>query len=211
MRTVVHALTFVAALVVASALAGAEDAATLGERCPSATGREDALARGEILIELTEHPGSEAKEGCVVGYIPAAPRAVFEVLQDAASYDEYMPRVRSSEVSAGRGGVVLNRQVLELPFPIGDRRFTIRLLSESLENGTLRLSWTYVPGSGNVKDTRGYWLVEPWRNGSRVTYVLWSDPGGAIPKWAVNRASRRTLPRVVEALRERVLERRDGS
>ncbi|HVR29932.1 MAG TPA: START domain-containing protein, partial [Thermoanaerobaculia bacterium] len=56
----------------------------------------------------------------------------------------------------------------------------------------------------NVKDTRGHWLVEPWRGGSRVTYVLWSDPGGAIPKWAINRASRRTLPEVVTALRDRV-------
>jgi hypothetical protein len=33
---------------------------------------------------------------------------------------------------------------------------------------------------------------------------LWTDPGGAIPMWAVNRASRRTLPQVVVALRDRV-------
>jgi hypothetical protein len=198
------------ALAAALAVAAAEGAHALGERCPSTRGKEEALERGEILIELTEHAGSEAKEGCVVGYIAAPPEAVFRVLQDAGSYDEYMPRVRSSEVSTGGGDVVLNRQVLELPFPIGDRRFTIRLRSESLDGGTLRLSWTYVPGSGNVEDTRGYWLVEPWHGGSRVTYVLWSDPGGVIPKWAVNRASRRTLPRVVEALRERVLERNDS-
>ena len=52
--------------------------------------------------------------------------------------------------------------------------------------------------------TRGHWSIEPWKGGSLVAYVLWTDPGGVIPMWAVNRASRRTLPEVVVALRDRV-------
>lgn len=186
-------------------------AAVRGGQCPDLNGHEDAMVGGEVLIELTEFAGSSAKEGCVVGYIPASPGEVMAILRDAASYDEYMPRVERSEVSTGSGGIVLNTQELDLPFPIGDRYFTIRLVEERSDDGAYRLGFSYVKGSGNVKDTRGHWMIEPWRGGSQVTYVLWTDPGGAIPKWAVNRASRRTLPDVVVALRDRVRERTPAS
>lgn len=176
-------------------------------RCPDLAGVEEALIGGDVFILLTDFAGSAAKEGCVVSYIAAPPGAVMEILRDAGSYAEYMPRVASSEVTVSGDGEILNRQELDLPFPIGDRHFTISLNEERSDEGAYRLGFTYVPGSGNVDGTRGHWLVEPWRGGSRVTYVLWSDPGGAIPKWAINRASRKTLPDVMRALRQRVLER----
>jgi hypothetical protein len=198
-------------------MAGATAAALLASvpaleatQCPDPAGREDAIVRGEVLITLTEFPGSDAKEGCVVGYIPASPDAVMAVLRDAGSYDEYMPRVERSDVSTGSSGELLNRQELELPFPIGDRQFTITLVEERSPDGSRKLIFDYVEGSGNIAETHGHWLVEPWRDGTLATYVLWSDPGGAIPKWAVNRASRRTLPDVVRALRARVVDRREG-
>jgi hypothetical protein len=178
--------------------------------CPDLDGREDALVSGEILVVLNEVASSNAKEGCVVGHIAAAPAEVMAVLRDAGRYEEYMPTVKRSNVTVEHGDVLLNRQELDLPFPIGNRHFTIQLTEKRTDDGGFRLDFSYVPGSGNVKDTRGHWSVEPWRGGSLVAYVLWSDPGGAIPKWAVNRAARRTLPDVMDALRRRVLERAPG-
>jgi hypothetical protein len=177
------------------------------DSCPDSAGQEQAIVDGEVLIKLTDFPGSAAKEGCVLGYIAAAPEKVMAVLREAGEYGEYMPRVRSSRVAPGDGGVVLNSQELDLPWPIGDRHFTVRLIEKRGEDGAFRFDFDYVPGSGNIEDTRGHWLIEPWRNGSRVTYSLWTDPGGVIPMWAVNRASRRTLPMVIVALRDRVLDR----
>jgi hypothetical protein len=112
--------------------------------------------------------------------------------------------VVKSETTPGDGGAILNAQELDLPWPIGNRHFTVRLVEERSEDGGYSFKFDYVKGSGNVEDTRGHWSIEPWKGGSRVAYVLWTDPGGAIPKWALNRASRRTLPEVVTALRERV-------
>jgi hypothetical protein len=129
------------------------------------------------------------------------------ILRDAGRYAEYMPRVARSEAKPGPGGSILNSQVLDLPWPIGNRYFTVRLVEERDASGDYWFRFTYVEGSGNVKDTRGHWLIEPWHGGSRVTYALWSDPGGMIPKWAVNRTSRQTLPEVVVALRDRVRKR----
>jgi hypothetical protein len=174
------------------------------EICPDPSGHESEIVGGEVLIKLTDFPGSAAKEGCVLGFIPAAPEAVMAILRRAGDYAEYMPRVTKSDVAKGSHGEVLNSQVLDLPWPIGDRHFTVRLVEERAEDGSYWFKFDYVKGSGNVNDTRGHWLIEPWHGGSRVTYVLWSDPGGAIPKWALNRVSRRTLPEVVVALRDRV-------
>lgn len=199
-----------AATAVATAIAlwPAGAGAIAEEDCPDLAGGEEALASGEIFVELNEVAGSNAKEGCVVGYLPASPADVMAVLRDAGRYDEYMPTVKRSNVTVEHGGVTLNRQELDLPFPIGDRHFTIRLVERRLYPDGYQLDFSYVPGSGNVEDTRGHWLIEPWRDGSLVSYVLWTDPGGAIPKWAVNRAARRTLPDVMRALRDRV---RDGA
>jgi hypothetical protein len=188
-----------------SALAGASIApAAIEGACPDPAGHEDAIVSGEVLIKLTDFPGSAAKEGCVLGYIPAPPDAVMAVLRRAAEYDQYMPRVVKSEATSGADGAILNTQELDLPWPIGDRHFTVRLIEERSKDGGYSFKFDYVKGSGNVEDTRGHWSIEPWRDGSRVAYVLWTDPGGVIPMWAVNRASRRTLPQVVVALRDRV-------
>jgi hypothetical protein len=174
--------------------------------CPEPAGNEEQILDGEVLIKLTEFPGSGAKEGCVLGFIPAAPQSVMAVLRQAEHYDEYMPRVEKSDVASGPDGEILNTQELDLPWPIGDRHFTVRLVEQREKDGSYRFNFNYVPGSGNILDTRGHWLIEPWHGGSRVTYSLWTDPGGMIPKWAVNRASRQTLPDVIVALRDRVAD-----
>jgi hypothetical protein len=194
-----------AALAIGAALLRSLPASgVVDDACPDPTGHEDAIVGGEVLLKLTDFPGSAAKEGCVLGYIPAPPEAVMAVLRRAGEYDQYMPRVRKSQVEPGEGGAILNAQELDLPWPIGDRYFTVRLVEEKSKDGGYSFKFDYVKGSGNVEDTRGHWSIEPWNGGSRVSYVLWTDPGGAIPMWAVNRASRRTLPQVVVALRDRV-------
>ncbi len=155
-------------------------------------------------MKLTDFPGSAAKEGCVLGYIPAPPDAVMAVLRRAGDYDLYMPMVVRSDTNPGAGGAVLNEQELDLPWPIGDRHFTVRLVEERSQDGGYSFKFDYVKGSGNIEDTRGHWSIEPWKGGSLVSYLLWTDPGGVVPMWAVNRASRRSLPEVVVALRDRV-------
>jgi hypothetical protein len=196
------ALAMVAALLRSWPASGVVD-----DVCPDPAGHEDEIVGGAVLIKLTDYPGSAAKEGCVVGYIEAPPEAVMAVLRRAGDYELYMPLVVKSDTSPGEGGAVLNTQELDLPWPIGDRHFTVRLIEEKSQDGGYWFRFDYVKGSGNVEDTRGHWSIEPWRGGSRVAYVLWTDPGGMLPKWAINRASRRTLPEVVVALRDRVLNR----
>jgi hypothetical protein len=197
-------LKLAAALTLGAALLQSLPARGVDDACPDPAGHEEEIVEGEVLLKLTDFPGSAAKEGCVLGFIPAPPDAVIAVLRRAGEYAEYMPRVSRSETRPGADGSVLNAQELDLPWPIGNRHFTVRLVEEKSKDGGYWFRFDYVEGSGNIEDTHGHWSIEPWNGGSRVAYVLWTDPGGAIPMWAVNRASRRTLPQVVVALRDRV-------
>ncbi len=52
----------------------------------------------------------------------------------------------------------------------------------------------------------GYWLFEPINNGARtrVSYYVYTDPGGMVPEWIANKANLIAVPRLMNALRERV-------
>jgi len=179
--------------------------------CPAIAGLEARLHEGEVLVELHEVASSPIKEGCAIGWVPAPVDEVLEVIWNAEAYEEFLPHVADSSVAVGSGGEVLNTQVLALPFPIRDRHYTVRLERQSTADGGAEVRWTYVAGSGNVDETRGSWRLDAEGDSTWVTYRVLTDPGGMVPKWAANRAARKTLPDVLRAVRERVAERRSAA
>jgi hypothetical protein len=67
------------------------------------------------------------------------------------------------------------------------------------------VEWSYVPGSGNVKDQRGSWtLVEAPQGKTRATLRLFTDPGGPAPDWAMDRATGKSLVWIFDGLRQQV-------
>lgn len=155
--------------------------------------------------------GSRISEGCGLGVIEAPLSAVRKVIDAAADFDEFMPRILESEVEPVSQGVYLNRQILDMPFPVEDRRYTVRVETGAVETRVgagWQARWTYVPGSGNVLDSRGSWTLIPLDSERTVVvYRLLSDPGGRLPAWIVDLAAPRALRRVLAAVRQRVLSR----
>ena len=153
--------------------------------------------------------GSRVREGCGVGVIEAPLARVREVVDAAAAFDEFMPRVVESEVEPVAAGVYLNRQVLDMPFPVEDRRYTVRVETEIIETAGgqgWQARWNYVEGSGNVRESTGSWTLLPLDRGRTVVvYQVLTDPGGTLPAWIVDFAVPRTLRGVLGAVRDRVL------
>ena len=98
-----------------------------------------------------------------------------------------------------------------MPFPIRDRRYTVRVRTDAVETGAgtrWRARWSYVEGSGNIRESRGSWALIPVNPESTlVIYRLRTDPGGRLPAWIVDFAAPRALKRVLSAVRERGLSR----
>ena len=155
--------------------------------------------------------GHRVSEGCGLGVIEAPLAAVREVIDAAADFDEFMPRIIQSEVEPVSPGVYLNRQVLDMPSPVADRRYTVRVETGPIETGAgggWEARWTYVEGSGNVRESTGSWTLVPLTpERTVVVYRLLSDPGGRLPAWIVDSTAPGALRRVLAAVRERVLDR----
>ncbi|MYA07631.1 MAG: hypothetical protein F4060_07280 [Holophagales bacterium] len=156
--------------------------------------------------------GRRISEGCGVGVIEAPLANVRAVVDAAADFDEFMPRVLESDVESVSTGVYLNRQVLDMPFPVEDRRYTVRVETGAVETGAgtgWQARWTYVEGSGNVRESRGSWTLIPLdAERTVVVYRLLTDPGGRLPAWIVDYTAPRALRRVLASVRERVLGRK---
>lgn len=124
-----------------------------------------------------------------------------------------MPFLERSDWQAGsREG----RQVMDLPAPFGVRRFRVRFREEvnATPAGTVsRIAWSYVPGSGGVRDHHGAWTLQAFGPGRTLASCrLYTDPGGGVPRWAMDRATARTLPWIFDGLRQHVRRSRyDGS
>jgi hypothetical protein len=107
--------------------------------------------------------------------------------------------------------------------PLADRRdVTVRISDESqwqAGRGFLKARWTVseagpepVEGIVRVRVNDGYWLLRPRDGGARtqLTYYLYTDPGGSVPRWLVNQANRSSVPEIVRALRREVAQRRSA-
>ena len=197
-------------------------AAALDLCSPDLAGRAGSTQGGELELAQDLPPvgqwhvssrdtGSRVREGCGVGVIEAPVAAVREVIDAAEAFDEFMPRVFESEVEPVSPGVYLNRQVVDMPFPVEDRRYIVRVETQDLETGSgagWQARWSYVEGSGNISASTGSWTlipVDPER--TVVIYRLLTDPGGRLPAWIVDLTAPQTLRGALEAVSERVLSR----
>lgn len=150
------------------------------------------------------------------GVIDAPPEKVWKALRDYENYKKTMPYTDVSRIVAREGGdkVIWFYSVVNAPF-VDKRDYVIKLVDESKwedGKGFLKVSWTADNAKApkkpedvvrvNIND--GYWRLEP-RDGGKKTfavYYVYTDPGGSIPRWLVNKANSSAVPDVFEAVRK---------
>jgi len=195
----------VAALLLAG-VAAAPTAALPAEIAALAPAERRRLARGEVVVHLAAADRDGLREGTALMMFDTPPERVFRALVDFDHYSEWMPFVVQSSGRPLGGEVTENAQRLDLPAPVADRFFRVYVRSgieqrDGRERWTVR--WEHVPGSGNVRAQRGAWTLVRLAGGRTLASCrAWVDPGGAIPAWLVNRWLARSLPWVLDGLRQ---------
>ena len=101
-----------------------------------------------------------------------------------------------------------------------DRDYTIRLRRMTFPGtGRVEVAFSSAEADGppendshvRVRTISGSWVIEPDPGGgSRATYTVASDPGGAIPAWLVNRLQATVVARFVGAMLARTAVRHGG-
>ncbi len=177
-----------------------------------------------VTVMMRERKGSDVKEILAVGEVGAPPRAVFRAIGDYARYKEIMPYTEESKIVAEEPGGKVVHVYSRINAPLVSRRdYTMRIVDVSDYKdgqGYLGTRWTPsekgpvgVDGVVRVKVNEGSWRVDSLDGGakSRVTYFLFTDPGGSLPAWIKNSASSGAIPDMFEALRRVAPERKYAS
>jgi ribosome-associated toxin RatA of RatAB toxin-antitoxin module len=173
--------------------------------------RGDLDAR-KILAQLVDDHGPEPWPSVAVALIDATPAEVFAVLRDYPNFPSFMPYVSSATIDEHAGKRWVVSYVIKGPLGIGDRHYQMEVFDESevLDGTTVLISRFVYTGKGDIRTTSGTWhLVPIW--GGHTTFVRYearTDPGGSFTTWLKRKIAVAGLPKVIAAVRKRVVERR---
>jgi hypothetical protein len=166
----------------------------------------DRLNLGEILVDLNTE--LEPPVGDALGVIDASAEACFAIISDFSIQSTWVEDIILSEVTGEEeGGIVLTRGITDTPWPMEDRVWSNRTWNGQTEvDGVMvYVSWfDYIPGSGNLEDVEGYWLLIPWGDDGSKTllrYHIAIDLGTPMPDFLLNWGTENMLPTRVMGLR----------
>ncbi|MFL5356644.1 START domain-containing protein [Archangium sp.] len=169
-----------------------------------------------IIVQARTPEGGSVSEVKATALVDAPPQDVWRVIRDYNNYTKTMPYTEESRVLASEqdGKVIVFHCLVNAPL-VDKRDFIIRIVDDSdwkEGKGFLKTSWTVTTqgappekeGVVRVKLNNGYWLLEPREEGKKtfVTYYLYTDPGGSLPKWIADRANKTSVPDVLRAVRK---------
>lgn len=175
------------------------------------------VARDDGITVLARTPeGGSVSEVKATALVDAPPHDVWRVIRDYNNYSKTMPYTDESRVLASEqeGKITVFYCLVNAPL-VDKRDFIIRIRDESDwkdGKGFLKSAWTVTTdgapavrdGVVRVKLNNGYWLLEPREEGKKtfVTYYLYTDPGGSLPKWIADKANKTSVPDVLRAVRK---------
>lgn len=169
-----------------------------------------------LVIYCREKKDSAVKEYKATGEITAPTWVVKNVIDDVENYAHFMPYITESTVLTHDGESLITYQRFSTPL-INDRDYILRIHFESRHGagGTIYCNrWKSATGAGpeekkgvtRVKINEGYWLLEPVGEITRATYLIFTDPGGAIPAMAINYGNKNAIPKLFAAVQKQTAE-----
>lgn len=165
---------------------------------------EDQLATvrsGETIV------GSESLEGFHQGnvwaavWIPAPVESIWEVMLDCAGAPDFVPGLKSCQIIEEGTKTDIRRHRIDLGFLLPDVDYVFQASYRPYREIHFKRI------SGGLKEMEGLWELQddPDTDGTLVLYSVFIDPGFLVPQWMVRGMTRKNLPGLLEALRERVL------
>lgn len=189
-------------------------AATLLGACTGAfadTGIDTArLSETEVALADVGKAGQPGKAFMAATIINAPVPKLCAMIQDYAAYPSFMPNVDKVAVLRKDDAAQVD---MTLKLPLGKvKKYRLRM-EPKVSAAQCQLSWKMLPWEGvsaeeAIADTTGYWLLVPHavdKNKTVVKYMVYTDPG-PVPMglgWIVDSMSKGSMPKTLEALRQR--------
>ncbi|MEO1437074.1 MAG: START domain-containing protein, partial [Bacteroidota bacterium] len=134
------------------------------------------------------------------------------LLWDTEKYPQWVPHCISAyELEEQNDRSVYYYASSAFPWPLQDRDLiAYSTFSQSDQDQTITIRTTATPaypypdkGMIRVRQLEAIWILKPLKTGkTKVTYTLFTDPGGNVPAWGVNKFMDKGPIQTIEAMRE---------
>lgn len=197
------------------ALAVCELCANLPAAEPESLSAEWKFISNKEGVTLYRRQRPASNESRAIGEIAAPSAVVHAVINDVESYASFMPYTAECRVLKREGNSIVAYQRISAPLT-SDRDYTVKIRSSTkpAEGSTSYFSqWEAENALGppeksgvvRVKLCEGSWLLEPaGPNATRATYTIYTDSGGAIPKFIKETGSQVGIRKMFAAIRKQV-------
>lgn len=164
-----------------------------------------------IVVTDLSKPASAGKTFAASTLMSASVQKLCSIILDYSAYPRFMPNTAKTDVLRLDEHDALVDMTLALPLG-KTKQYRLRMTS-NVSRRACHLSWKLVPRADltadqTIADTSGYWRITPQPANpgkTMVEYFVYADPG-PVPfglGWIVDIMSRESLPRTLEAVRER--------
>lgn len=151
-----------------------------------------------VTVEQRPMSGSKFVELRFTTTSEKTPDSLCAAVFGDGKFDPQEPDLKSRKVLSESADARVTYDQIAPPL-VSNRDYVVKVL-RTREGGACRMTFEAAnelgppPVDGWVRITglKGYWLFEPTEGKTRLTYVVFSDPGGAIPPF-IAEGSRRTL------------------
>ncbi|HEY1097546.1 MAG TPA: START domain-containing protein [Myxococcota bacterium] len=197
-------------VIVAAIICGATSAVAADGQWEEASSSD--IEGRKLTVYTRSKEGSDVKETRGNGSFAAAPWIIKNVIDDVANYKSFMPYTKESSVLKTGDGFIISYQQLDTPV-VENRDYTIKIIDESSEDAAGKIVWKNrwttsnnsgpAPKSGvtRVQVNEGYWQLEDGKDGgTKVTYYVYTNPGGGLPTFVVNMANTTAVGELFKAV-----------
>lgn len=162
----------------------------------------DRLDDGEVIVTSEDVDGFDDPRITVQGVIDVPPQRVWDVVSDCNIYEDVMPSTEEARVVRTSGSTVICEVTIGLPFPLSD--LTAQTRGEHTEGPPeWRREWELI--EGDYHHNSGSWQLRTFQgdaNRTLVTYSILAVPKSRIPDRIRNYAQERSMPGIIEELRD---------
>jgi len=165
---------------------------------------KDKILAGEILVDTKKIKGKDVPQASVRAVIDAPPDKLWKIINNCNGYKNTMPRIAASKELSRNGNKVVCTVTADMPFPFDDLTGKTQATHTVDKGKHYMREWTLI--EGDYSYNAGKWELFAIDGGKRtvVLYQLLAVPNISLPQWVLEAAQVRSLPNIIEGLRERM-------
>jgi hypothetical protein len=161
-----------------------------------------AMAAGAATDVVVDVVPGRLNHGSVSGTVAMPISEVVGKVMDCEGTSDWFPNLYGTRLVEADAHAYRCSGSTDLPWPLSDRTWSIDVEEDRNADGDLVIRFAYVPGSGNLAEMRGAYVLRAVGDATEVRYTAGIDLGVWVPQAIVEWATRQLLPGILDGLEQ---------